>query len=464
MAGLFQTLELGKRALLTHQVSLQTTGHNIANVNTPGYTRQRVSISATLPEYNTKGMIGTGVQANDITAVRDLFLGNQFRQESKSLGQWAYKEKTLTQIESFFGEPNDNTLSDLLNQYWDSWADLSTMSDSASSRTAILQQANLLVNGLHSMATQLQDLQTSIDADTNQLTSEINQMSTEIAKLNGQIKRSELGTANANDLRDSRDLLIDQLSTLVDVNTVDRKDGGIAVYVGGMVLVDGDTALKIDAETTNNKGSLRTDLVWMGTDFSFKNMNGQLKGLMDSRDNLIPSYIDELNTITKTLVDEVNALHRSGYGLDGSTGVNFFDPRYTDASTVRINTEITANPSRIVASASGEIGDNTIALAMQDLRDKKMMNDGTETINSYYNSLVGTLGIQSSEAQSFTSNYELLVQQIDTARESVQGVSLDEEMTNMVVSQHAYDAAARIITAMDEALDTVIKGMGVVGR
>ncbi|MDD5425928.1 MAG: flagellar basal body rod C-terminal domain-containing protein, partial [candidate division Zixibacteria bacterium] len=174
-------------------------------------------------------------------------------------------------------------------------------------------------------------------------------------------------------------------------------------------------------------------------------------------------YKNRLNELARSLVTEVNRLHQSGYGEDGTTGIAFFDPAYTDASTIRLNTFVQDDINKIVSSA-GVDGDNLIALAIADLRNTKVMSSGTKTLNEFYNSLVGSLGIEVKEATSFSGNYELLINQIDNSRQSVQGVSLDEEMANLIKSQHAYDAAARVITAMDEALDTVIYGMGIVGR
>ena len=231
-----------------------------------------------------------------------------------------------------------------------------------------------------------------------------------------------------------------------------------------MVIVDGGDVLPVSTKTETVNGVVSNKLVWQGTEIELTNINGQLKGLVDARDNVIPGYLDDLNAISEALIREVNALHTTGFGLDGSVGVNFFDNEFTDAAHIVVNRDITDNPSRIVASASGEVGDNTIALAIQDLRSSQVMNNNSITMNDFYNSLVGKLGVESSEAKSFKANYELLVSQIDNARQSVQGVSLDEEMANLVKFQHAYDAAARVITTMDEALDTVIHKLGVVGR
>jgi len=465
MPGLFQSLELGKRALLTHQLTLQTVGHNIANVDTPGFRRQRVTVTTTLPETLSYGNLGTGLKATDVRQIKDLFLGNQFRQNNKSLGQWTYNSKTLTQIESLFQEPSDATLGTLLSDFWGSWSSLSTEPENASYRQDVIQQTNLLVNGLHEMSRQLTSLKDSVDRDLVNLTSDVNRLSTEIARLNHEIKRSEVGGVSANDLRDSRDLLVDQLSQLIDVNTSKNDDGGMIVYLGSMALVDGDRTLALEARVVNDNGELGHELVWRGTDRVVTNLNGQIKGLLDSRDIMIPGYIDQLDEIARTLVEQVNALHSTGYGLNNSTGMDFFDSRFTTASTIRINAEVVNDPDRIAAASQPDsVGDNTLALAIGGLKNQRLMKDNSITINDFYNSLVGTLGIETHEAQSFTDNYELLGQQIDNARQSGEGVSLDEEMANMVKFQHAYDAAARVITAADEALDTLINGMGIVGR
>ncbi|HOP06913.1 MAG TPA: flagellar hook-associated protein FlgK [candidate division Zixibacteria bacterium] len=464
MSGLFQGLELGKRALLTHQVSLQTISHNIANVDTEGYTRQRVITTTTTPDTSANYSVGTGVTATDIRQVKDLFLGDQYRQENKSLGQWSYKEKTLSQIEALYSEPADDTLSDRLNEFWSAWSDLAANPDSSSVRTEILSQANTLINSFHDMSSQLTRLQSSIDSDLVATVSEINLMLSDIASLNHEIKVAEVGGVDANDLRDARDLVIDELSGYLDVNTHESSNGDMIVYVGSMAIVDGNEPHYIEAQTENVDGNPRHILVWEGTDIEVRNTNGKLKGIIDSRDDIIPEQLEELNLLAEAVVTQVNALHETGTASSGQTAVSFFDPNYTNASDIRINTAITLDESLIMSGTSGEEGDNRVALEIADLADARVLDNGASSISDYYNSMIGSLGVMTYEAQSFTSNYELLVNQVENARQSVEGVSLDEEMTNLVKFQHAYDAAARVITTMDEALDTVISGMGIVGR
>lgn len=464
MSGLFQTIEVGRRALLTHQAALQTIGHNIANVNTPGYTRQRVNLTTTFPEDSPYGKIGSGVTVSDIRHIRDLFLGDQLRQETKSYGQWSYKEKVMSQVETIFSEPNDNSLADLFNRFWDAWGDLSTSPDSVSNRVAIVEEGKLLTNAFHQLSTQLDALYNSIDTEIVSTINEVNKLTTEIARLNQQIKIQELGSSHANDLRDERDKLIDQLSMIIDVNTVEESNGMARVYIGAMTVVDGADNLTIKSKEVNKDGKLKHELYWGGSSVQLTNLNGQLAGMLESRDKTIPNYLAQLDNLANTFMTQVNQIHAGGYGLNGTTAVNFFDTNFTGAANISINNELALDPSKVVASVSGEPGDNRIALAMQDLRNTKVMQNNSSTITDFYNGFIGQMGIETNTAISFTNNYELLINQIENAKESVQGVSLDEEMTNLIKFQHSYDAAARVITAMDEALDTVIVKMGIVGR
>jgi flagellar hook-associated protein 1 len=466
MPGLMAGLEIGKRALLTHQVSLQTIGHNIANVNTPGYTRQRVGITASHPEESANGPIGSGIQVANVRHIRDLFLGKQYREAQKSLGEWTYKQKTLSQIESIFNEPQDNALGDHLNAFWNSWSELSTNPDSASNRNATLATARQLINGFNQLSTSVSELREATDRDLVNLVDEVNRLTSEIAQLNQQIKAQELGNDQAMDLRDARDLLTDQLAAIVDVNVIDKDNGSTIVAMGAMVLVDDNSSFAIGVNAEHKDGVTTNRLVWKNTTVQLQNVTGELAGLLKSRDVMIPAYQAQLDELARAVVQQVNTLHTSGYGLDKTTGFAFFDPNSLTASTIRLNPDIVTDINKIAATQSSEAGvlDGNIALAIAGLRSASVMSRNTATMNDYYASVVGNLGVETREATSFTSNYELLAQQIDNQRQAVQGVSLDEEMANLVKCQHAYDAAARVITVMDEALDTIITGMGMVGR
>jgi len=464
MAGLFSGLELGKRALATHQLWLNTIGHNVANVNTPGYSRQRVSISTSTPEEHRAGMIGTGVNATDIRNVRDLFLNKQFRDENKNLGQWTYQEKMMTRIEEIFMEPSTDSLGGLMEKFWTGWMDLGNNPESIAARTALKEQANLLASGFNRRYDQLSELKNSINVDVELIVNKVNSITDEIASLNKQITRSELSGSNANDLRDRRMMMVDQLSQYVDVNTTNKANGSTLVYVGALMIVDDTDAIHLDIRDTAGKGSVSSEIVWEGTTNLLRNYNGELKGLLDMRDKTIPQFMSDLDVLAETLVTQVNSVHASGYDLNDTTNINFFDENFLSAGNLRLSQDVTNNVTKIAASRSGAVGDNSNAQAISDLRNSLFMTRGTATMEEFYNTIVGKVGIDTNKAVQLKESYTLLVEQLENARQSVQGVSLDEEMTQMIKYQHAFDAAARVITTVDQALETVINNMGVVGR
>ncbi|MBU0984000.1 MAG: flagellar hook-associated protein FlgK [candidate division Zixibacteria bacterium] len=466
MPGLFAGLEIGKRALLSTQVSMQTIGHNIANVNTPGYTRQRVMMTEALPESSAHGPLGSGVRVDSVRHMRDLFLGRQYREAQKGLGEWTYKQKTMDQIENLFNEPQDGSLGELVDQFFNSWSTLETDPTLAGNRSAVVASANELVHLINQRANSLIQLRDAVDRDIVNTTEEVNRLTTEIAHLNFQIKSSELGNFRANDLRDQRDLLIDQLSNTIDVNVMEQSDGTATVSMGSMILVDGVYQLPIGTNAVHDGEKVTHELVWQGTDVGLKNVNGELAGLLESRDSIIPRYLNELDQLARTLVESVNSLHEAGYGLNGSTGVSFFDPTNLTAASIRVSREIELDINRIAASGTSDIDVNDAIVAQQitALRDAMTMNNGSMTMTDFYTSMVGKVGIETREATSYTTNFSLMLQQVDNQRQSVQGVNLDEEMVNLVKYQQAYDAAARVITTMDQALDTIIHSMGLVGR
>ncbi len=468
--GLFQTLEAGKRALLSHQLTLSTIGQNIANVNTPGYSRQRVSLAASQPLKTGLGLIGTGVQVQDIRQVRDLFLGDQLRQENKSLGRWQFREKIVSQMETMFNEPGETSLRTHLDDLFNSFAQLENAPESNTARTDIVAKAVTLTNDFRQLSAQLNSLRDSVDRDLGNRVGEVNRLSSEIADLNQQVARMELGGNRANDIRDRRDLLIDKLSDLVDVNVVEDTNGAARVYIGSMALVDGNVQYEIATKTETINGRQKSSIVLKGTDVKIKNLNGEIKGLVETRDEVIPKYINQLDELARTIATEVNKVHSTGFGLKSAgaanapTGNNFFDPASVSAQTFAVDIGVLNDVSLIAASQSGEPGDASNALALSRMRSTRLLGGGSRTFNEFYGAMVGGVGVETRQAKNFRANFQLVVEQITASKEAVQGVSLDEEMTNLIKAQHAYDAAARVITTVDQAFETVIKTMGIVGR
>lgn len=468
--GLFQSLEAGKRALMSHQIILSTIGQNIANVDTPGYSRQKVRISASSPLKTTLGMIGSGVEVREVRHVRDIFLGNQFRQENKFLGRWQYREKILSQVETMFSEPGGESLRSHVEDFFNSWSQLTNAPESATNRNDIVAKAVTITNDFRQLNARLNALRDSVDRDLAVRVRDVNQFSSEIVSLNKEIARIEVDGTNANDLRDRRDLLIDHLSGLVDVNVHEYSNGAVRVSIGGIAIVDGNEQYDVETRSATRQGKKVSILSLKGSTMEVKNLNGELRGLVESRDEMIPKYLEMLDELARGIAEEVNAIHFAGYGLRGPgqtiapTGNNFFEVGSVGAASITVDSAILADVFLIAASKTGEPGDGSNALSMSQSRDTKLLSSGTLTFGNFYGAMVGGVGVEARQAIKFKENFELVLHQVENARQSVQGVSLDEEMTEMIKAQHAYNAAARVITAVDQALDTIIRGMGIVGR
>jgi flagellar hook-associated protein 1 FlgK len=459
MYGANVGLEIGKRALLAQQLSLNITGHNIANVNTPGFSRQSAIMESNMPMVLPFGSLGTGVDVGDIRRIRSLFLDQQFRSESHKLGKWRFLNQTWSQVESIYNEPEDTGLSALLDSFWNSWQDLANNPESESARVAVREQASLLVNSFHHLSTQLRDLRESLDADINTMVLQVNATAAQIADLNQSIVSAELTGNTANDLRDRRDYLVDQLSQWVNVGVLEQSDGSYTVLLGGMALVDGSSSLQIATETQSGGTSVTTRVFFQGTGIEVEHSGGEFEGILEARDTIVVERQAEMDLLATELVAAVNEVHRAGYGLGGDTGIDFFDPDTTGAADIELNPQILEDVNYIAASLNGEIGDNSNALDMAALREALKLQNGQATFNEYYASVIGKIGIKSQEAQNLEQNQMALMFQIENARQSTSGVSLDEEMANMIRYQHAFEAAARVISAMDSALDTIINRM-----
>lgn len=467
--SLFQGLEIGKKALMSHQASMNTASHNVANVNTPGFTRQRVNLTNAEPVRFTYGIMGMGVDIASVERMRDKFISNRWREENQGLGHWSSRSSNLEQVESFFNEPQDTSLGAVINDFWASWQELAKQPEKPENRNMLVQQTNLLTNAFHQLHRQLFEQRKSVNEDIEIKVAEINNLGSEIASINSRINQLELAGESANDLRDQRDLLIDQLSSYVDVTVRENERGNITVYMGSMGFVDSGSFWELDVEKVSDDNIAAANVKWKNTELDLEFFNGEMKSLFDMRDEVLPSYLDKVNNLARTIVQRVNEAHLAGYGMPDSlgnpqSGYNFFDPLGVTADTISLNIEIDNDHSLIAASTSGEVGDGSNALAIADLlKVDKVMVDNTTTIDEFYRQIIGSIGTQVMEAQNQKQNYELLVQQLDNARQSVHGVSLDEEMANLVKYQHAYNAAARIINFIDQSLETLLN-TGVAGR
>lgn len=353
MSSTFAGLNTMVRGLYAQQISLDTVGHNVSNASTTGYSRQTVDLATTTPEtvYTSNSSVqkGTGVSVVSITRARDALIDKQMWKETSSLKYGETTQSSLAKIEGAFGEPTDTGVQSVLNDFWDSLQTLATNASDVGTRTAVRERGVALVNTLQHSAQQLKDMVADINSTIDVKVSSVNQTASEIASLNKQIRNIEVGGMDhANDLRDKRDLLVDQLSALVDVRVTEKSDGTYTVQAGNVILVNGDDTQKLTTATPSGTATIDPDygyeiknITIAGTYQPVTFANGEIKGLLDMRDSEdfgVKGYLDKLSTISQFLLQDFNEVNRSGYGTDNTTNNNFFgaggvvDPDYQDSA------------------------------------------------------------------------------------------------------------------------------------
>jgi flagellar hook-associated protein 1 len=453
---------------MAQQASLDATNHNLSNVNTPGYSRQTALLAAsdpyTTPAFNRSGLpgqVGTGVEVTEIRRMRDAFLDYQIRKEVTDLGRWSIRRDGLEQVETILNEPSTTGLNSILNQYWESWRELSNDPQNTAARATLRQQATNLASTLQRDYAQLNGIKDDMNREISVKVSQINDKATQIADLNNQISRIRAVGDQPNDLEDRRDVLLDDLSKMVKISYNESANGGVTVFLDGKALVEGNSSSAIDVVKVTG-GSDK--IVWDSDGSDITVAGGELKGYLEARDDLLQKKIDQLQTLTSTIITEVNSRHQAGYGLNGSTGLNFFTG--TGANDIDLSAEVKADADNIAAAqAANSPGDGRNAVAIADLASADVtLGAGTTSINEYYKSMVSELGVEITGATNLADNQEVLVQYLQRQKDSNSGVSIDEEAANLIKFQRAYQAAARIVTVCDENLDTIINAMGRVGR
>ncbi len=458
-------LDIAFRALQAQQQAIDVANHNIANANTPGYSRQVAHFAATPPAalINVSGGIGqtgTGVVVTDIERSRSVFTDYQIRGETQSLGQWEKMSESMKQVEVVFNEPSDSGLNDLMSRFWQSWQELTNNPQDAGARRALVEQSDSLAMAFNRNYSQLTAIQQDVDRQIALETSQINEMAQRISTLNVKIGQAELLGQRANDLRDQRDLVMNDLSKMVKVTYYEASGGSVNVFLGSRSLVVMD---RVDALANGLNPSGFATVIWASDGSDASITNGELYGLSHARDVEIPTFLNDLQSLASGFIASVNALHRVGFGLDNSTNLPFFDG--TDASDIAINAVLATNPEKVAAaSAANSSGDNSVALSIAQLQNAPTMNGNTTDFGQFFASMMSRLGVDSQRSEMMAGNQKLLVDHLSKQRDTLSGVSLDEEMTKLIEYQRAYEAAARVVNVVDEMLDKLINGTGMVGR
>jgi len=557
--NIFSALSSAKLGLLAQQLAIEVTGQNIANVETEGYSRQDVTFEANTPrhaiKYGSMHQIGTGVRVAGIERAHDQFLFEQIMDEGDLTGSTEVKKDIFEQLEILFNEGSGRSLNDALSSFFASVHDLATNARGLSERADLVSKAEHLASTFNQTGKQLFTIQRNIDATIETEVAEINSLTTQIGKLNESIHANEPASQyKANDLRDNRDRLVKELSKKIDIQLIEESDNQISLTLkDGTALVLKDQVFDLSTSINGNNESFYDVYIDIGSttkDITSTITGGELRGYLDMRDTEVESILDKMNILSASFIQEFNGIHRAGFGIDGSSGLDFFSAldvtvdhdidntgaavvsmanaspttvsvdefemaftgsdaftlnnlttnassgtfTFTTGSTFNIkdgfavtisgaavsgdkvtfsvsedaasgmsvSSTITANTRKIAAGATTN-GDGANALLMASLQNELVFNSvtwsgsesGSYTFDEYYNAVVSTIGIESFSAQATLRQQEGIMLQLNSRRESISGVSIDEEMIKMIKFQQAYNASARMISVVDEMLDTL---------
>jgi flagellar hook-associated protein 1 FlgK len=631
MTSTFMGIEIGKRGVQAHQQALNVTGHNLTNASTEGYSRQRIELSAFEPIYlpglsreETPGQIGQGVIVERIERLRDQLLDKQIVAQASAEGYWQSRDSYIRKMDQIYLEPGDNSVRSKMDAFWDGWQELSNHPADTAPRTAVLERGKTLIDGIHNRYNSLKGLQTMADEDIQIKVAEVNDISRQIAGLNNEIQKIKAMGDNPNDLMDRRDLLVDKLSSLIDVTVDNRDPDEFMVHTAGFILVQGKIGRQFGLERNIDTEGY-SQITWQDTGQNVHFRGGSLAALVELRDVTIEDEIQTLDNMTMNFVDLVNEVHRDGYGINGATGNNFFseypfvtnvngnydwdgDGAYDSSYIYRMNgtnvlesqaqvglegaitlsgadggnvqipyyptdtvadivtrinnagAEVVArlnrdgflslkattasmvegleiqNPDFVirhiedsghfltgyaglleasgpdaaydwaganaietlrggaedyalapiahpsgwievnralikdplsVASGFGENnraanpGNGDAAAAIAAIRNTPVMVGQLRSFDDYFADAAGRIGLLGEQSGRSLETENLIMKNLHDLRQSISGVNIDEELSNMIKYQHGYAAAARFITTVNSLLDTLINRMGV---
>lgn len=557
--GLLDSLNVGMRGLNASQTAIDITGQNISNANTEGYSRKRVNLQGDAIPDDVYGQKGIGVDVTEIDRIRDEFLD---RQTWEALGEQGYNtqlDTAYTRLGNILKEPSDDGLAAKMNAFWASWQDLANNPGDLSAREAVKSSANVMIDTFQSVYKQIQDYGLSMNNPLDEEAKQVNDLTGRIYDLNQKIAGVESGPGQkANDARDQRDLLVRKLSSLIDVQTVEDKNGRLIVTSGGNLMVGPSEAMQIetygvDKTLANGEKASELRLRFVSSKRSFDPRGGELKGIMDARGQVLTKYMDALNSLASSIVKQVNDQHELGYNLNKSTGVAFFDPAKTSAGTMTLSDAILSGAENIAAAEGGKIvevasfapaggipalanpvldlkatntnyrdlaegtvkvtlsdgtvlqegagadyvvdselgtikflnyaryaagdavnvqfqynttgfsgngnGQNSLLIAGLRLKNSLVPDtDGnpTQSVTSFYSATIGKLGIEQNQNKSRLDTKSFLISQMDTEQATISGVSLDEEMTNMIKFENSYRASAKYISTVSQMMDVLM--------
>jgi flagellar hook-associated protein 1 FlgK len=455
---------IGKSGLMVTKQSMTTTGHNIANVNTEGYSRQDVQQTAMPVIPGGRLTLGNGAMAKSVTRVSDEYLEKRIQKEHKNFANAEEKDLYLHQTEQIFNESNNDGLNRLATRFFNEFRKLSTDPANTAIRASVREASSQLTGEVRRMDGELREVAKNIDDRIEGYTRELNALAKEVRDLNIDIDKAELGGGSAPDLHDKRDLALKKLGAMADISTSKDNNGRVTVTLCGQIaIVNGEATTELrtmrsPADPATGKKEERLD-IYVDTPVPQKLTSlfktGRLGGLLEVRDQDISAAQDQINKVAELITSEVNNIHRQGFGLDGGSGRDFFEHSLEPgraAESMKVSDHIMQNLDAIAAAKEpGSEGDNRIAVALSAVGDLKgLAGDASSSILDVYNSMVSGLAVKTGQSQKELVFQKDVLDQLQNVRESLVGVNLDEETANLVKFQHAYAASAKVLQIADE--------------
>jgi flagellar hook-associated protein 1 len=463
MSGMIRGLQIGISTLMAHQRAIDVTSQNIANINTPGYQRQRVNFRELSGPSGFKNppVIGNGVHALGIMRFATPFIDEQLRRQRGVTQDAGMTEDLLRDIESVLTEPSGTGINAGLDEFWQAWQDLAVLPVEEATRVSLLQTGNQLAASIQEAHGFIQNLQDNLRSQVSAKVQRINDIAGEVASLNKQIIQANArngGPGGAIALEQRRDDLFFELSDIVDFRLALEDNGMARITIGNNALVDdgGARAIRVDDNS---------EPVWSANGRPFDARSGDLHAVLEMRSTAIPKVLGQLDELALGLRDRVNELHRQGYGTDGSTNLDFFVGE--NAATLGVNPLLLASPAKVASGGQpNSVGDISVALKIAGLATEPSMGGDPPTlsINGFFRGSVTALGLDIRRASTSREASEMVFNHLTDRRQAVSGVSMDEEVANLLSYEKAFQAGARIINVVDEMLDQVINRMGLVGR
>ena len=470
MPGLFHSLGIGSESLFTNRQGVDTTAHNIANAQTEGYSRQNVHITQRDPLKSRGQVIGNGVYVGSIKRSHDKFIEKQLNNHHSSKGQSNEIYNALQEFELIFSPEMSATISQEISEFFSSLQIASNMPDDLTARTVVTDKARNVIAAFRNVDKELRLSRNSLNETVFHETEELSNITRQIASLNIRINELEVTqTSQANDLHDQRDALVSDLASKFNISYYLDKEGLMVVRgPGESLLVERGLHASFDAVRSPENDAMYDIVV---SDFDgdaqrniTKHINsGSLSGIMFVRDDVAKGLIDDTNKLAQSFATEFNSVHRQGFGLNDyreSVGRDFFKPiENLDTAAMDINlTDLIANSTDAVSfgSSPNAVGDNVNANNMLRLRDRRVLDDGNASFVEFYANYVGVLGTDAVRAKHQSETDNVIFADIKARKEGVSGVSLDEEAAEMIKWQTAFTASSKVITTVDEMLETVL--------